>query len=304
MPTAARRIVRGLLPGSDTPLVLGIVAALAATRLSTAAWHADIDLSRWASTNLINLHHHPFSAMLASIFVVGVWSPVTGLTVIAATVLERRVGGWRTAGIGLLGHVVATLVTEGAVGVAILLHREPRSTAWRLDVGISYVAFTLAVAAVRFAPRPWRWSLVGVLFAYVAVPVVLHPDMTGWGHVMSGSIGLAMWHWLPASTRTSSDRARTASRQRLGIASAATIAALALAGAAAVGISPVLRPAAAPRVAAAGSAPTSASGTLRRPSATLLPRHHRRSRVIRSAQPRGGRILAAGTKRAHPHAAA
>ena len=45
------------------------------------------------------------------------------------TALERRIGGLRTAGVFLLGHVVATLATEVPVGLAVLVGPSARQLA-------------------------------------------------------------------------------------------------------------------------------------------------------------------------------
>ena len=206
-PTALRgvRAARQLLPGADTPLTLAVLAGLAAATV-LLRWGAtsDADVLQWASTNLVNLRQHPVSALVASIFVTphGLSREVV-VFALGSAVLERRSGLLRAAAIPLMGHVIATLVSEGGVRVAIWGGDEPRSAAWQLDIGISYVAFTAAAAALRHAPRPWRAGGLAVLAAWVLIPLAEHADMTAWGHVLSVLLGVLAWHWVLRPTSRS-----------------------------------------------------------------------------------------------------
>lgn len=216
--SAVRRVgrtARSVLPGPDTPLTLVVLVVFGVTNLALR-WSgpADADVMQWASTNLVNLHRHPAAAMLASIFVSPVAVP-SDLMVLAAAgaVLERRAGPLRVAVIALLGHVIATLVTEGAVWAAIWSHVELRAAAWQLDIGISYVAITVAAAALCYITWPWRAAALAGLAVWVLVPLAEHPDLAGSGHVLSMMIGLTCWHWLPVPADA---RATTPARGRPG----------------------------------------------------------------------------------------
>ncbi|CAM5576962.1 Integral membrane protein OS=Streptomyces antimycoticus OX=68175 GN=SSPO_037230 PE=4 SV=1 [Streptomyces antimycoticus] len=77
--------------------------------------------------------------------------------------LERRVGGVRTAGVFLLGHVLATLLTELPVAASVAVGHLPDSSLRRLDYGVSYGLIACATAlAGLLVPRP-RWVLLGGL---------------------------------------------------------------------------------------------------------------------------------------------
>jgi hypothetical protein len=158
---------------------------------------------QWASTNLVNLHRHPLTALVASAFV----SPdVLGtdllILAVAGFVLESRVGWRRTLAVAVAGHVIATLITEGAVLLAILSGNEARRAAWQLDVGISYVTWTVVGASLLFVPRRWRPYAVTAAAGYLVFELTVTWDMTAWGHVLSLAIGLVSWPLLRAAPRT------------------------------------------------------------------------------------------------------
>jgi hypothetical protein len=237
------RASRQLLPGADTPLTLAVLAVLAATTV-LLRWGApgDADVLRWASTNLVNLRHHPVCALVASIFVTahGVSREVLVFAV-GSAVLERRSGLFRAAALPLAGHVIATLVSEGGVRVAIWTGDEPRAAAWQLDIGISYLAFSAAAAALRHAPRLWRAGGLAVLAAWVLIPLARYPDLTAWGHVLSVVLGVLSWHWVirPALRSTGVAGSGCPHGRRVAWSrtlSASAVASLAVAGLLAVGV--------------------------------------------------------------------
>jgi hypothetical protein len=220
--------------------VIVLVVATVALRWGAPA---DADIAQWASTNLVNLHRHPLTAMVASIVVVpdGGSPDVLAFPVVGA-LLERRVGSMRLVAVALVGHVIATLVTEGAVRLAIDSGADARSAAWQLDVGVSYVVFTMTACALRLVPRPWRYPALTGLAIWVLVPVVQRSDMTSWGHVVSVAIGVLSWHWIPTPEARDTGRpSRPADavggfrKHRARVVSGVTIACLAIAGTLAVG---------------------------------------------------------------------
>jgi hypothetical protein len=188
------------LPWRDTPVVSSVLTVYLITNILVRSTAPDATaIEEWASTNIVNLHDHPVRAIVASIFIGdGDLVPITLVYLaIAGAILERHAGGRIAATVTLLGHVTATVVTEGAVRAAIWLHRAPRSAAWQLDIGVSYLAFTAAAAALRYAPG--RARIVGALALalWMGVPVVRTGTMTEWGHASCVAVGLLSWHWLP-----------------------------------------------------------------------------------------------------------
>ena len=82
---------------------------------------------------------------------------------VVLTALERRIGGLRTAGVFLLGHVLATLATEVPVGLAVLVGHLPATSLHRLDYGVSFGRGRRGGRPGRTARAPWlRWPLLGV----------------------------------------------------------------------------------------------------------------------------------------------
>ncbi|WP_236067994.1 rhomboid-like protein [Streptomyces brasiliscabiei] len=188
-----------LLPTpTGTPFTFFYAAVLLGTSLVAA--HADPALvhalHQGSSTDVAHLVRTPVLVLFASALWVagGVGSPYALGFVLVLTALERRVGGWRTAAVFLLGHVLATLATEVPVGFAVLAGRLPDSSLHRLDYGISF-GVAASVGALAGLLSPWlRWPillcfggmLVDDLFAYA-------DPMTNWGHLMSLAIGVATW---------------------------------------------------------------------------------------------------------------
>ncbi len=119
--------------------------------------HADSinDVVAWSSTNVHNLIRHPITATLASAFVVpdGLF-PDLLIVAVTFALLERSIGTARTVLIALTGHALATLLTEGGVGVAVSRHWLPDVDLVRSDVGISYAMFSVVGACVLLATRP------------------------------------------------------------------------------------------------------------------------------------------------------
>jgi hypothetical protein len=150
----------------------------------------------WASTNLVNLRHHPGAAMVASAFFSDSVPSTVLVAGFACGMLERRVGWRRMLVVISAGHVVASLVTEGAVRLAILRHADSRAAASQLDIGISYVAYSALGAALCFIPPRWRRLAVAVVALDLIVQLAITPTMTAWGHVLSLLIGLLFWPML------------------------------------------------------------------------------------------------------------
>ncbi|MDP9092165.1 MAG: hypothetical protein M3N95_04285 [Actinomycetota bacterium] len=200
---AAGRVLRAGHLAGRAPAISALVVLVTISDSVTRWVVSNPDAwEQWASTNLVNLHRHPLTALFASAFV----SPdVLGtdllILAVAGILLESRVGWRRTLGVAAAGHVLATLITEGAVLLAILSGNEARQAAWQLDVGISYVTWTVLGASLLFVPRPWRGYAVTAALGYLVVQLTFTWDMTAWGHVTSLVIGLLSWPLLKAAPK-------------------------------------------------------------------------------------------------------
>lgn len=147
-----------------------------------------------SSTDVAHLTHEPIRVLIASaLWLPGRWWLPYALLLLVLAPLERRFGVRRAGLVFLSGHVLATLLTEVPIGVAIALHRLAPAEAHRLDVGISYGTYA-AVAAFAGSLRR-RHALLVLLAALVAIviPAAADPDMSMYGHLLSLGIGLCWW---------------------------------------------------------------------------------------------------------------
>ncbi|MGW3098602.1 rhomboid-like protein [Streptomyces sp. NPDC001102] len=188
-----------LLPTpAGTPVTFGYAAVLAVTSLVAAYASPALvgALQQGSSTDVAHLVRTPGLVLLASALWVagGLVSPYVLCFLLVLTALERRIGGARAIVVFLLGHVLATLVTEGSVGLAVLTGDLPDSSLHRLDYGISF-GVAAAVGSLAGLLRPWlRWPLL-ILFGGMLVEDLIEftDPMTNWGHLISLAIGVATW---------------------------------------------------------------------------------------------------------------
>jgi hypothetical protein len=198
-------------PGT-TSLLAVVLTGTAILRWGTTDPEA---VERWASTNLVNLYHHPAVALIASAFLSADAIRYQLIAfVLACAVLERRIGTPRMLAVIAAGHVIASLVTEGGVQLAILMRADSLDAAWQLDVGISYAMYTAIGAALLFVPPRFRLVAVLAVALDVIVPLVTSWDMTSSGHVLSLAIGLLTWPLLRAWLDQLASRARFDAKAR------------------------------------------------------------------------------------------
>ncbi|MER5300484.1 rhomboid-like protein [Streptomyces lasiicapitis] len=188
-----------LLPSpTGTPFTFGYALILLATSL--LAEHADpslvSSLHQGSSTDVAHLADRPVFVLVASALWIagGIASPYAIGFVLVLTALERRIGGVRTAGVFLLGHMVATLATEVPVGLSVLAGHLPGSSLHRLDYGISF-GVAASVGALAGLLKPWLgWAvLAGFGWMLVTDLVAFTDPMTNWGHLLALAVGVATW---------------------------------------------------------------------------------------------------------------
>ncbi|MFF4790701.1 rhomboid-like protein [Streptomyces sp. NPDC001276] len=203
-PAAGIRGLRGLRPWrllpspTGTPFTFGYAALLAVTSL--VARYADpavVDaLYQSSSTDVAHLVRAPLLVLPASALWIagGVASAYSLCFLLVLTALERRIGGLRTAGVFLFGHVLATLATEVPVGLAVLAGRLPGSSVHRLDYGISF-GVAACLGALAGLLTPWlRWPLLTVFVGMLAQDLAAFDDpMTSCGHLIAVGLGVATW---------------------------------------------------------------------------------------------------------------
>ncbi|MFI6276198.1 rhomboid-like protein [Streptomyces sp. NPDC050988] len=183
---------------TGTPFTFGYAVVLAVTSL--IAEYADPGLVdrvlQASSTDVAHLAQSPVRVLVASALWIagGLTSAYVIAFLLVLTALERRIGGWRTAGVFLLGHGLATLATEIPVGLSVLAGHLPESSLHRYDYGISFGVAT-SVGALAGLLRPWlRWTVLAVFGWMVLGDLIAFTDpMTNWGHTMALAIGVATW---------------------------------------------------------------------------------------------------------------
>ena len=125
---------------------------------------------RWASTNVVNLHHDPVGSLAASAFVPSsfavAWPVLIALALFGA---NRALGNWRTAVVCVTGHVAGTLVSEGIVDYRVGHGLLPVSATRILDIGPSYVVVSAIAVAVLYGSWPARVAAAVELAVLVIV---------------------------------------------------------------------------------------------------------------------------------------
>ncbi|EFL23288.1 conserved hypothetical protein [Streptomyces himastatinicus ATCC 53653] len=157
------------------------------------------DLLTVSSTDVSNLSQRPLLTLLASaLWVVGgITSPYLVVLLLVLGALERRVGGLRTAGVFLLGHVLATLLTEIPVAASVAVGHLPDSSLRRLDYGVSYGLIACAGALAGLLSPRQRWALTGGIGAALIAGSLVHFDpLTDWGHALALLTGVACWRYV------------------------------------------------------------------------------------------------------------
>ncbi|MGW2182412.1 rhomboid-like protein [Streptomyces sp. NPDC001732] len=151
---------------------------------------------RTSSTDVAHLGERPLLVPVASaLWVVGgLTSPYVLGFALVLTALERRIGGWRTAAVFLLGHVVATLATEIPAGLSVVAGHLPESSLHRLDYGISFgLMASVGALAGLFTPLS-RVLVLGAVGAMVVRDLIeLDNPFADRGHLPALLLGVACW---------------------------------------------------------------------------------------------------------------
>ncbi|MEJ8659702.1 MULTISPECIES: rhomboid-like protein [Streptomyces] len=200
------RLARLLPHPAGTPFTFCYGLVLVATSLFAA--YGDpatvAALLRGSSTDVAHLATAPPLVLVASALWIagGLASPYALGFVLVLTALERRIGGRRTAGVFLGGHLVATLATEIPVGLWVMAGRLPETSLHRLDYGISFgLLASVGALAGLYAPVA-RTALLVCVSALLARDLLAYEDPLGnWGHVLALLAGVATWPLLPGRPR-------------------------------------------------------------------------------------------------------
>lgn len=195
-----RRGLRGLWRMLPKPTSTPFTFCYALILLGTALY-ADFGdqetvslLLRESSTDGAHLAERPLVVLIASaLWVAGGLLSAYGLAfALVLAALERRVGGARTAGVFLLGHVLATLATELPVAGAVAAGSLPEASMHRLDYGISFGLMACVGALSGLLPRRGEVALLGVAGLMCAQDLIeLIDPLSSWGHPIALLTGMA-----------------------------------------------------------------------------------------------------------------
>ncbi|WP_316526321.1 rhomboid-like protein [Kitasatospora brasiliensis] len=184
-----------------TPFTLGYLAVVGAT--TTFAKVADPELvqrlQEASSSDGHNLLQHPLRALVLSGFWVAgeVWMPYLWGFAFTLAPLERRVGPARAAAVFAVGHVVATLLSQGVVITAVETGRMAPEVMDYLDIGVSYGVLACLGAVAGLLSRPGRVLALGGVGLMIAGQIAGDRDViTGVGHPAAVLTGVALWRWL------------------------------------------------------------------------------------------------------------
>ncbi|GAA2456887.1 rhomboid-like protein [Streptomyces mauvecolor] len=188
-----------LLPSpASTPFAFGYAVLLLVTSIYTEYGDPDtVDtLLQASSTDVAHLSTTPVLAIFGSALWIagGIDSPYAVVFIFVLAALERRIGGRRTAGVFLLGHVVATLATEIPVALSVLAGHLPESSLHRLDYGISFgLMATVGALSGLLAPL-FRWTTLTVVAALLLEDLLdMAEPLAAWGHPVALLVGVACW---------------------------------------------------------------------------------------------------------------
>lgn len=183
------------------PFTLGYLAVVGAT--TTFAKLADPELvqrlQEASSSDGHNLLQHPVRALVLSGFWVAgeMWMPYLWGFAVTLAPLERRVGPARAAAVFAIGHVGATLVSQGVVMGAVATGRMEPGAMDRLDIGVSYGVLACLGAVAGLVSTRGRVLALGVTGLMIAGQIAEDRDVvTAVGHPAAVLAGVALWRWL------------------------------------------------------------------------------------------------------------
>jgi hypothetical protein len=150
---------------------------------------------RQRSTNIHELSRHPVRVLVASAMWIdgGNWLPYVALYSVFHAQVERWLGTARWLVVCVAAHVLATLISEGALARAIQDGLAPQSSVNTLDVGVSYALAGAVAVLFHRIPSPWRYGYLAVVLVVYGVPMTAGPTFTDFGHAVSVLIGLGCY---------------------------------------------------------------------------------------------------------------
>ncbi|MFB7663616.1 rhomboid-like protein [Kitasatospora sp. NPDC056138] len=190
-PTSKARRVAALPARLPFTTVYVLLLAVVACWLSTES-HAE--RARFIRHNSSNVHHMEVGkwwTLFSSGLVVDGVPPWLGILAVAAVVglAEWRWGAVRTAAVFVIGHLGATLLTEGAMWVMITTGI-PGALSRARDVGISYGLVATAGCLLATGPAKLRRYGLPLLAAALALAWALDQQLADAGHLVALGLGV------------------------------------------------------------------------------------------------------------------
>ncbi|MEW2292164.1 rhomboid-like protein [Streptomyces sp. NPDC006743] len=176
-------------PGTYVWLLVLFVTTVALHRMSP---DFEEDFLRQRSTNIHELSDSPVRVLFASAMWIpsGRWLPYAALYSLFHAQAERWLGTLRWLLVCVAAHVLATLISEGALLWAIGRHVAPPSAVDTLDVGVSYALAGVAGVLTYRIRRPWRYPYAAAVLVFFGVPLLAGRTFTDLGHFTAVLIGL------------------------------------------------------------------------------------------------------------------
>ncbi|MGW6021643.1 rhomboid-like protein [Streptomyces sp. NPDC055099] len=197
----ATRTVRAYVrsaPGTYIWLAVLFVTTVAMHHMSPE-FERDFLLQR--STNIHELSQNPVRVLVASAFWTdgGTWLSYAVLYTLFHATAERWLGTARWLAVAAGAHIMATLISEGVLALAIRHGAAPTSAVNTLDVGVSYALAGVVAVLTYWVPSPWRHAYLLIVLAVYGTPLITGRTFTDLGHFTAVLIGLAC-HPLTRST--------------------------------------------------------------------------------------------------------
>ncbi|MFJ2608194.1 rhomboid-like protein [Streptomyces sp. NPDC091279] len=197
----------------------GTYVWLAVLFLTTVALHHmspefEKEFLRQRSTNIHELSRSPLRVLAQSAMWIdgGRWVPYAVLYTVFHAPAERWLGTLRWLLVCVAAHVLATLISEGALLRAVRDGIAPRSATDTLDIGVSYALAGVVAVLVYRVPAPWKYAyLVGVLLVYVT-PLAVTPTFTDLGHFTAVLIGFCCYPLVRGVPKTRNPKETAAAR--------------------------------------------------------------------------------------------
>ncbi|MET7859254.1 rhomboid family intramembrane serine protease [Streptomyces sp. NPDC005318] len=161
------------------------------------------DFLRRRSTNIHELLRDPVRVLISSAFWIegGRWLPYAFLFTVFHAPAERWLGTLRWFVVAALAHVVATLVSEGALAWAVRHGQAPVSVVNTLDIGVSYALAGVVAVLTYHVPRPWRPVYLFAVLVVYGVPLITGRTFTDLGHLTGALVGLACYPLTRGTTK-------------------------------------------------------------------------------------------------------